>query len=135
MLSLKKRFIVREVSDKGILYRPSYLCLQLTSFNHSSMRPKITSSFYLCLQLPIPLCYTQDFPILQYAYDTLIVMEGCPSQLLHLKGILSDYAVSTGLKVNYSKSMLVPINMDENRMNFLAQTFGCSVGETHNHKL
>jgi retron-type reverse transcriptase len=29
------------------------------------------------LSLPIPLQYTEDFPILQYANDTLIVMEGC----------------------------------------------------------
>lgn len=50
-------------------------------------------------------------------------MEGWRSQLSHLKALLSDYAVSTGLKVKYSKSMLVPINMDENRTNFLAQPF------------
>jgi retron-type reverse transcriptase len=29
------------------------------------------------LNLPIPLQYTSDFPILQYADDTLIIIEGC----------------------------------------------------------
>jgi len=29
------------------------------------------------LQLPINLLHSQDFPILQYADDTLIIMEGC----------------------------------------------------------
>ena len=30
------------------------------------------------LNLPIPLQYSDDFPILQYADDTLIIMEACP---------------------------------------------------------
>lgn len=30
------------------------------------------------LNLPIPMLYSQDFPILQYADDTLVIMEGCP---------------------------------------------------------
>lgn len=55
-------------------------------------------------------------------------MEGCPTQLLHLKQLLQDFAVSTGLKVNYSKSMMVPVNISEQRTHFLAQTFGCSIG-------
>lgn len=29
------------------------------------------------LSLPIPLLYSKDFPILQYADDTLIILEGC----------------------------------------------------------
>lgn len=81
------------------------------------------------LSLPIPLTYNQDFPILQYADDTLIIMEGCPGQLLHLKSLLQTYDVSTGLEVNYSKSMMVPINITEQRCTFLSQTFGCSIGQ------
>lgn len=55
-------------------------------------------------------------------------MEGCPSQLQALKYILHSFATSTGLKVNYSKLMMVPINITEERTNFLAQDFGCPVG-------
>lgn len=73
--------------------------------------------------------YSQDFPILQYADDTLIIMEGCSNQLNHLKSILHTFAASTGLKVNYAKSMMVPINMTEERCNTLAQVFGCMVGQ------
>lgn len=60
--------------------------------------------------------------------DTLIIMEACPAQLLHLKSLLSDYAASTSLKVNYSKSMMVPINIDDTKTLSLSQLFGCSVG-------
>jgi hypothetical protein len=34
------------------------------------------------LSLPIPLVSSTDFPILQYADDTLIFMEGCAWQLV-----------------------------------------------------
>lgn len=79
------------------------------------------------LSLPIPLSYAQDFPILQYADDTLIIMEGFPTQLDHLKSLLADFATSTGLKVNFAKSMIVPINISSTRTTLLAQTFGCAV--------
>ena len=78
--------------------------------------------------LPIPLQYSNDFPILQYADDTLVIMEACPSQISTLKNILHDFSSSSGLKVNYAKSMMVPINVDEARTNMLAQLFGCVVG-------
>jgi hypothetical protein len=68
------------------------------------------------LQLPIPLSYTLDFPILQYADDTLIIMEACARQQVFLKSLLQTFATLTGLKVNYSKSMKVPINVEEEQM-------------------
>jgi len=56
------------------------------------------------INLPIPLQYSLDFPILQYADDTLIIMEGCGRQLFTLKALLNSFATSTGLKINFSKS-------------------------------
>ena len=64
------------------------------------------------LQLLISLHHTQDFPIVQYADDTLIFMEPDPVQLTHLKHILQSFSSSTGLSVNYNKSMMVPINLE-----------------------
>lgn len=55
--------------------------------------------------------HDHDFPILQYADDTLIFMQGDARQLFFLKAILNSFAESTGLKVNYEKSMMVPINI------------------------
>jgi hypothetical protein len=55
------------------------------------------------LRLPIDVGYTSDFPIIQYADDSLIIMEACPQQLFVLKTILNTFADSIGLKVNYSK--------------------------------
>jgi len=55
-------------------------------------------------------------------------MKGDARQLFFLKAILNSFADSTGLKVNYAKSMMVPINVSEQKMNILAATFGCSIG-------
>jgi hypothetical protein len=69
--------------------------------------------------------YTSDFPIIQYVDDTLLIMEAYPVQPFALKAILNTFADSTGLKVNYSKSSLYPINISEERLNHLAATFHC----------
>ena len=55
-------------------------------------------------------------------------MQGDTRQLFFLKAILNSFAESTGLKVNYAKSMMVPINISEHKLNLLANTFGCSIG-------
>jgi hypothetical protein len=66
--------------------------------------------------------------MVQYADDTLIIMEADPRQLFLLKSLLQVFSDSTGLKVNYNKSMLLPINITETRLEHLARTFGCSKG-------
>jgi hypothetical protein len=60
------------------------------------------------LKHPLPLKWSNGFPIIQYVDDSLIVMEACSRQLVDLKGLLS-FGESIGLKVNYSKSVMVPI--------------------------
>jgi hypothetical protein len=55
-------------------------------------------------------------------------MEGCGRQLVFLKALLNSFATSTSLIVNFSKSMMVPINMSVEKLQHLAATFGCSTG-------
>jgi hypothetical protein len=52
-------------------------------------------------------------------------MPACATQLGVMKGLLDDYATSTGLRINYSKSMLVPINLTAERTQSLAHGIGC----------
>jgi hypothetical protein len=49
-------------------------------------------------------------------------MEACSKQLITLKAFLHSFGESTGLKVNYSKSFMVPINTQEERLRHLART-------------
>jgi hypothetical protein len=48
--------------------------------------------------------------------------------LLILKDTLQKIAISSGLKENYHKSCLVPINVDAQKTELLAASFGCIVG-------
>jgi hypothetical protein len=80
------------------------------------------------LHPPFPQRSENPFPIIQYADDTIIIMQGCDSQLTILKDILNKISVSSGLIVNFHKSCLVPINISSERANSLAQSFGCIVG-------
>jgi len=80
------------------------------------------------LRLPFPLNSNLDFPIVQYADDTLIIMETDSRQLMFLKSLLNTFANCTGLKVNYRKSMMLPVNLSEERLDHLSRTFGCSKG-------
>ena len=45
-----------------------------------------------------------------------------------MKLILEDYAASVGLKINFHKSTLIPINIDHQLASKLAEVFGCSFG-------
>jgi hypothetical protein len=59
---------------------------------------------------------------------TLLVVEACPQHLFALKAILNSFAAYTCLKVNYSKSNMVLINMSAERLHHLAAIFQCQVG-------
>jgi hypothetical protein len=79
------------------------------------------------LQVPIPSYEHVGFPIIQYDDDTIILMKASQMQLLCLKSILENFAQSTGLRVNYSKSGLVPLNMTSEKAEIMARVFGCRI--------
>ena len=81
------------------------------------------------LNLPLSLRHSPEISIIQYADDTLIVMEACSRQLITLEAILHSFGESIGLKVNYSKSVMVPINISEERLDHLARAFNCEKGK------
>jgi hypothetical protein len=80
------------------------------------------------LNLPLPTRYGTDFPIVQRPYDTLLVLEARPRQLLALKALLHTFVESTGLKVNNQKSYIYPINVSDEKMSILSITFGYHIG-------
>jgi len=55
-------------------------------------------------------------------------MEAKDDKLTVLKEILRLFSLSTGLKVNFSKSLLVPINMTSETALLLSQSFGFTMG-------
>jgi hypothetical protein len=71
---------------------------------------------------------SNDFPIIQYADDTILVMKASQRELFCLKGLLQSFTESTGLKVNYSKSQMIALNMSQEQAAILSSTFGCQLG-------
>nr|XP_051205130.1 uncharacterized protein LOC127318698 [Lolium perenne] len=78
------------------------------------------------LAAPIPV--GNDFPIIQYADGTIIVLPAEKVQLDAFKSILDQYAAFTSLKVNYNKSSMIPINLTHEEAIELARDFDCQLG-------
>jgi hypothetical protein len=70
----------------------------------------------------------EDYPTIQYADDTLLIMQADARQLFFLKSLLITFVEATGLHVNYRKSQMLPINISQEKLQNLAQTLGCAVG-------
>jgi hypothetical protein len=79
------------------------------------------------LKLPI-LTNDPDFPVVQYADDTILVLSAELDQIMALKEVLNNFLESTGLKINYHKSLIVPLNVSNEDAKVLAAALGCQVG-------
>jgi hypothetical protein len=66
-----------------------------------------------------------DFPIIQYADDTLLIVPADSAQIVVLKDTLVKFSKSTGLKINFHKSQMLPINVSDDLLQVLADDFGC----------
>jgi hypothetical protein len=55
-------------------------------------------------------------------------MNGSAREIYFLKALLNSFAELIGLKVNCSKSMMVPLNSPPDRFDILVNTFGCIKG-------
>jgi hypothetical protein len=73
------------------------------------------------LTRPLPLTSSLDFPVIQYADDTLLILRADEDQLLFLKDLLIEFGNATGLRVNYDKSNLIPINIPDERLQVVLQ--------------
>ena len=65
---------------------------------------------------------------LQYADDTILFMENNAETARNLKSILTCFEQVTGMRINYDKSELVPINLGEGDVASLKNIFRCVVG-------
>ena len=66
-------------------------------------------------------------PVLQYADDTLIILQDDLDQLQTLKSILLDFSNTMGLVINFHKRTFAPIHVDPDLASQLAASFGCAV--------
>jgi hypothetical protein len=66
-------------------------------------------------------------PIIQCTDDTLIIFQGDLHQTQLHKKILDAFSLTTGLLINYDKSTLVPINLDNEYETQIANILGCPI--------
>jgi hypothetical protein len=59
-----------------------------------------------------PLVEDSTCPVIQYADDMLILIQGCPDRARILKEFFDAFSVSTGIAINFNKSTFVPLNLD-----------------------
>jgi hypothetical protein len=78
--------------------------------------------------LSAPILVRGKYPIIQYADHTIIVLPAIQSELEKFREILQNYAAFFGLKVNYHKSSIIPINLSEEEGLDMANVFGCQLG-------
>lgn len=79
------------------------------------------------LKHPISESFGGEFPLIQYADDTLVILPTDARVLFNFKGLLRSFSDSLGLHVNFSKTYLVPINTNPKFTLHLANSFGCKV--------
>ncbi|GKV46692.1 hypothetical protein SLEP1_g53669 [Rubroshorea leprosula] len=66
---------------------------------------------------------------LQFAYDTILLGEASLKSIRAFKFILRWFKIISGLKINFSKSTLYGINIEENWLNMAASTLNSKCGQ------
>jgi hypothetical protein len=79
------------------------------------------------LKLPI-LTNDPDFSVVQYADDTILLLLAEMDQIMASKEVLDKFSKSTGLKINYHKSLIIPLNVSDEDSTTLTAALGCQVG-------
>jgi hypothetical protein len=82
------------------------------------------------LRLPIT-TNNPEFPVVQYADDIILVLSAELDQIVALKDIMHKFGISTGLKVNFHKSLIIPMKVEPSTISLLASTLGCQIGSLH----
>ncbi len=65
---------------------------------------------------------------LQFADDLLLFFDGKERSGRVIKAVLEGFAAASGLIINYSKSVILPVNLPATQVAALADLFGCPVG-------
>lgn len=71
----------------------------------------------------------QDFTLVRYIDGTLVIMNGSSDQVQILMDTLEDCAKSTGLRVGFAKSCMVPLNCPDHLTQALVNQMGCRIGQ------
>ncbi|KAJ1278509.1 hypothetical protein BS78_04G085000 [Paspalum vaginatum] len=74
-----------------------------------------------------PLVPSLPCPILQYADDTLLIIPAVQEEVQALKNLLDLFSAATGLRINFQKSTMVPMNVTMEHAQGLQGVMGCKL--------
>lgn len=86
---------------------------------------QICDKEYRAGSLKHPLGVDGPFPVLQYADDMLLLVQGDIQQVRTVKRILDTFSSYTGLTINFQKSSFVPICLDQPTCQQIAHILQC----------
>lgn len=68
-----------------------------------------------------------SFPMLQFAGDTIFLYDGKERSIWCLKAILRCFEMVSGLKVNFAKSNVIRINIEERILRGVSHFLTCNI--------
>ena len=66
---------------------------------------------------------------LQYVDDTIMFVDGDPHLATNLRWVLTCFEQVSGMRINFDKSQLIPMNLESEEAASLAEVFGCPIGK------
>jgi hypothetical protein len=73
--------------------------------------------------------YPEGVISLQYASDTLLFLSHGDDSANHLKWLMIYFEKLSGMRINYHKTDLIPINLEEEETQAYAICFCCKIGK------
>jgi hypothetical protein len=77
----------------------------------------------------LPHLIEKGVAILQYADDTILLIQEELTQVTHIKLILYMFEAMSGLKTTFDKCEIMMVLEDQEKSLFYAEMFGCQVGD------
>jgi hypothetical protein len=81
------------------------------------------------LRAPLSNDHGQDYPVVQYGDDTIVILPTQAGQPNIMKDILEQYDAFVGLCINYGKPTMIPINVSDRTVQALAASTRYVVGK------
>uniref|UniRef100_A0A2N9HB31 Reverse transcriptase domain-containing protein n=1 Tax=Fagus sylvatica TaxID=28930 RepID=A0A2N9HB31_FAGSY len=94
----------------------------------SRLLKKMEEGGFICgFQVGVAIGEGLGVSLLLYVDDTILFCDACPEQLSYIRRVLTCFEAATGLRVNMSKSEMMPIGEVEN-LSSLADILSCRIG-------
>lgn len=74
-----------------------------------------------------------EVSLIQYADDTLFVVEGSSENAMALKRLVKIFELVSGLSINFDESSIFGLNLGEGQLGDIANELGCKIGRGQSH--